>query len=198
MGTRSLIAVQLDGEYKIAQYSQWDGYPEGNGIKCLHFLRDEMNEQTFRDSLSKLRWIDRERLNQIFYDYGGSEDGFIAVNKADKFYQAFPEFSRNTGTNILKMVQDATITTNCLQNSIEFAASSLWCEYAWVIDLDKRTFEAYEGYNKTELTEQDRFYFLRDCEDDEFHGVKLFHSWSLDDLPTDQDFLKVFEVNEDE
>ena len=29
MGTRHLIAVQLDGEYKIAQYGQWDGYPEG-------------------------------------------------------------------------------------------------------------------------------------------------------------------------
>ena len=40
MGTRHLIAVQLDGEYKIAQYGQWDGYPDGKGIDVLHFLTD--------------------------------------------------------------------------------------------------------------------------------------------------------------
>jgi hypothetical protein len=31
MGTRNLIAVFFDGEYRVAQYSQWDGYPEGQG-----------------------------------------------------------------------------------------------------------------------------------------------------------------------
>lgn len=31
MGTRNLTAVYLDGQYKVAQYGQWDGYPEGRG-----------------------------------------------------------------------------------------------------------------------------------------------------------------------
>lgn len=31
MGTRNLTAVYLDGEYKIAQYGQWDGYPKDKG-----------------------------------------------------------------------------------------------------------------------------------------------------------------------
>lgn len=31
MGTRNLTAVYIDGEYKVAQYGQWDGYPEGPG-----------------------------------------------------------------------------------------------------------------------------------------------------------------------
>lgn len=31
MGTRNLTAVYLDGQYKVAQYGQWDGYPEGQG-----------------------------------------------------------------------------------------------------------------------------------------------------------------------
>ena len=26
MGTRNLTAVFMDGEYKVAQYGQWDGY----------------------------------------------------------------------------------------------------------------------------------------------------------------------------
>lgn len=32
MGTRHLIAVQIDGAYKIAQYGQWDGNPACTGI----------------------------------------------------------------------------------------------------------------------------------------------------------------------
>ena len=27
MGTRNLTCVFKDGEYKVAQYGQWDGYP---------------------------------------------------------------------------------------------------------------------------------------------------------------------------
>ena len=39
MGTRHLTAVHVDGEYKIAQYGQWDGYPEGQGMTALTFAR---------------------------------------------------------------------------------------------------------------------------------------------------------------
>ena len=28
MGTRNLTVVYLDGQYKVAQYGQWDGYPK--------------------------------------------------------------------------------------------------------------------------------------------------------------------------
>jgi len=28
MGTRNLTCVMKDGQYKVAQYGQWDGYPE--------------------------------------------------------------------------------------------------------------------------------------------------------------------------
>jgi hypothetical protein len=38
MGTRNLVAVQIDGQYKIAQYGQWDGYHSGKGLEVLEFL----------------------------------------------------------------------------------------------------------------------------------------------------------------
>jgi hypothetical protein len=37
MGTRHLIAVQLGGEYRVAQYGQWDGYPDSAGIDVLFY-----------------------------------------------------------------------------------------------------------------------------------------------------------------
>lgn len=44
MGTRHLIAAKVDGEYKLAQYGQWDGYPEGQGVAVLDFL---VNKEDF-------------------------------------------------------------------------------------------------------------------------------------------------------
>ena len=182
MGTTSLISVYMDGEYKIAQYSQWDGYPNGQGWFCLRFLQNEMVEHKFREQLRKLRMIQTdEQLN--------------AVKSTYKEGTSFPEFSRDTGSDILKMVQDGKTTSGCVANNIGFAAS-VGCEWAWVIDLDKRTFEGYEGYNKVPLGSEDRFFFLKDQCENGFHPMKMVASWSLSELPDKDDFLNAFEKDE--
>lgn len=40
MGTRNLTCVVVDGEMKVAQYGQWDGYPEGQGATCCEFIQE--------------------------------------------------------------------------------------------------------------------------------------------------------------
>lgn len=45
-----------------------------------------------------------------------------------------------------------------LVNSEEFAADSLFCEWAYVIDLDKNTFEVYQGFNKKPIDKTERFF----------------------------------------
>lgn len=83
-----------------------------------------------------------------------------------------------------------------LSNRINFAANSLFCEYGWVIDLDKNTFEGYEGFNREALTENERFYFLSDKAEDGYMPVKLVAEWQLDNLPTLDEMCAPF--NEDE
>ena len=62
MGTRHLICVVKDNEYKLAQYGQWDGYPEGQGVNILRFLRDfdrdvfEKNETMHPSGMTMERW----------------------------------------------------------------------------------------------------------------------------------------------
>lgn len=187
MGTRSLIAVQLDGEYKIAQYSQWDGYPDGQGMTCLNFLREEMVEQKFRDQLRKLRMVhtneELKALQSIYSDV-----------------KVIPEFDRDTGADILKIVQDGKTVTGCVANNIGFAAcvACFGCEYVWVIDLDQRMFEAYYGYNRIPLNESARFYFLKDEVDEEgYYPARMVAAWSLNDLPTKEEFLDTFREDDD-
>ena len=190
MGTRHLIAVQLDGEYKIAQYGQWDGYPEGQGMTTLHFLRS-MDEDKFKSALRNSSFISDDELMALWKQYGADDDGMVSLSDADRMKKDHPEYSRDTSADILQMVQEHPEGMK-LHNQTGFAANGLFCEWAWVIDLDKRTFEGYRGFGSEPLTEQDRFYFLRDLEQNGYGGVKLAAEWSLDRLPTDEDFLSAF------
>ena len=188
MGTRSLIAVCLDGEYKVAQYCQWDGYPEGQGMECLRFLRNDFVEHKFRENLKKLKMVktDEERnALSVLYENNWPD-----------------EFSRDTGAKILKMVQDGEVKSGFLVDNIQFAGQ-FDCEWAWVIDLDLRTFEAFEGFNKKPLSPFERFYYLGKCPenkylDNEYFPVRTVKKWSLIDLPSEKEFLKAFEKDEDE
>ena len=205
MGTRNLTIVYMDGEYRVAQYGQWDGYPEGQGLTCLQFLRDRMNEKDFRDALSHIKYIDTEKLRKILIDYGMDADGSIPVKDADRFRQTFPEFSRDTGAEILSMIQNNKNTSNCLEDCLTFAAYSLFCEWAYVVDFDHRTFEVFQGFNKTPLEENERFYFLSNKADPDpapfgarYYPVRLAATFDLDNLPEDEEFLDVFRDDEEE
>lgn len=164
-------------------------------MTCLHFLRDKMIEKDFKDNLLKLRFADDEKLKALAKEFGASEDGTIRMDDYDRFKRAYPELHRDTGAEILEMIQDGR--ARILQSDINFAADGLFCEWAWVIDFDKRTFEAYVGYKHEPLTEKDRFYFLRDMEENGYSGVHIVHEWDLDNLPSDEDFIAVFRNDDD-
>lgn len=201
MGTRSLIAVYAGGKYCVAQYSQWDGYPEGQGLGVLQFLRGKMDKPVFLKELAKLRWIEEEELRKLMDRFGRDEDGYMKWQDYDNFSAIFPEFSRDTGAEILEMVQGGNVLSGMLENSLEFAADSLLCEWAYVVDFDHGVLEVYRGFNKVPLGPSDRFYWLEDkggrCG---YHPVRLAASFKLDELKdlTDESFVAEFLDAEDE
>jgi len=196
MGTRNLICVFLDGEYKVAQYSQFDGYPEGNGLDCLHFLNhlyDEKCPPELYEMFRNLSWFTQEELDEIYGLLGVDESGWLTTDQSKRLRKYHPELSRDTGAAILPLIFKTNGNIK-LVNNVDFAASDD-CEWAWVIDFDKDTFEAYEGYNKWPLTPEDRFYSDHDKEKHRYYGVKLVKSWPLPGvghLPSDEEFLAAF------
>lgn len=181
MGTRNLTMVYMDNEYKIAQYGQFDGYPEGAGCLILNFLRG-VKLDYFKEKVKNIQEFTKEELARI--------DTYIKMNVMPEWKSMYPTLDRDLGCKIL-----SEITFNGqkrIEKDLKFAADSLYCEWAYVIDLDKNTFEVYKGFNKEKLTEEDRFYFLMK-EDAEYYPVKLVKTYDLNNLPSEEEFLKDFE-----
>lgn len=186
MGTRHLTMVIHNRETKVAQYGQWDGYPRGQGIVVLNFLKS-CDINVFKDKLQFCQFIDNNKRKQQeienFIQSIGSKDGYMTMEQSKLYEKKYPGLSRNTGASIFEIIYNhKTKKSICLNNSEDFAGDSLFCEWAYVIDLDKNVLEVYKGFNKEPLTIEDRFYKFTDPNSD-YHPIKLIASYDLNNLP---------------
>lgn len=196
MGTRNLTMVIYNNETKIAQYGQWDGYPSGQGSTVLTFLneisKDEKAMNKFKSNLDRCKFIEnskrKEKEMENFMKSIGVTNGWMNGEQAAKYHKKYPYLTRDNGADILNMIyNDDTDESLWLNNSEEFAGDSLFCEWAYIIDLDKNKFEVYEGFNTSPLTINDRFYNLsengRDGLDQKYYPIRIIKSYDLDNLP---------------
>lgn len=172
MGTRNLTMVVSGGQTKVAQYGQFDGYPSGQGSKALLFLR-KADMAKFKEKIEKIRFLTKEEIEKL---------------EGTDWETSHPQLNRDHAAEILEMIYEGNITT--LSNSESFAGESLFCEWAYVIDLDKNTFEVYQGFNKTPLSENERFFNTPlSSINDEYFQVKHLVTFNLDSLPTVDQFI---------
>ena len=69
MGTRNLtMVIDQEGQKKVAQYGQWDGYPGGVGAGVLNFLKNDELLQKFKENLRKVRFLDEEGKDKAFIE----------------------------------------------------------------------------------------------------------------------------------
>ncbi len=184
MGTRNLTCVVANGEYKVAQYGQWDGYPTGQGNCVVTFLRTTYNADRFRTQINKIKHLTNDEVKARWTEAGAPDDdnGFVSWEIATKFGEMFPQLSRDCGAEVLEYIQGAEQPEVRLE--IEFAADSLFCEFAYVVNLDTNELEVFKGFSKTPTTPEDRFHFLA-AEGGSKRGywpVKLLKKYRFDEL----------------
>lgn len=194
MGTRHLIAVVVDGEYKVAQYGQWDGYPSGQGASLLEKLSN-INIDTFRDNVRELTYISEEEYQKA-WEMAGAEPNATSVTLqiADKFEDMYPHLSRNCGSHIIDHIYKWGGQIK-VQNSLDFASDSLFCEYGYVIDLDKNTFEVYQGFIEAPHTGErfSDFPLMNNNVSDQYYPIKHMYTFDLVNLPTEEEFLTILD-----
>lgn len=193
MGTRNLIIVIKNQEVKIAQYGNSSGYPEVVGLDILNFISIERNLTELTNRLSKICFMheDDEKLYRSLENkmYEGNLEEMKKAN--EEISEKFPLVVMDFGGKFLKEIIICDYEKILLKNSINFAKNSLYCEWAYVIDLDKDIFEVYKGSNLLNLSENERFFFLQD-KTEKYKPVKLIKSYDFKNLPNQLEFVEEF------
>lgn len=146
-----------NGQTKIAQYSQWDGYPSGQGGEILKFLR-QVGLAKLEANLPRCRFITDEEAEQADRD-------IEAGTKTMKAH--FPLLSRDHGAKVLEMIASDTGTEPLLlQDHSNFLKDGLFCEWAYLLDLDAETLTVYKG------------------------GPNVVQTYSIRDLPVNGDLME--------
>lgn len=155
MGTRHRQAViAKNGELKIQQYGQWDGYPSGQGTDILQYLR-EGDLKKYQKNLNKLNQITDAQVEEVESD--------------ENWPETYPFLSRDCGSKIHKMVEEGTVPFVVHTPEDECVK---WCAGFYTIDFKNGVFiSEYGGITK---------------------------AYSLDNLPTDEEYLKDTEPPDEE
>ena len=103
----------------------------------------------------------------------------------------YPYFSRDIGGDILYMIQDSKDDVITLQDSTDFASDGLFCEWAYVIDLDNMKLEVYNGFHKKVIKDVRQRFESNINNDNEYKSVQLLHTFDINNLPKKRDFIKL-------
>jgi len=181
MGTRGAWGFVLNGSERLT-YNHFDSYPSGLGIDLLAWARqadwDKVREQV---------------MNMTIVD----EDGTPTEDEREQVAE-YTDTHVSTGSDwysALRHTQgdpEKTLRSGFMTDGSAFPLDSLFCEYAYVFNLDDGTFEVYQGFQKTRPTcgrwagrptpEEER--------EPEYKAVRLWEVWPLHDLPTQEQFTE--------
>jgi hypothetical protein len=186
MGTRNLTCIYADGEYRVAQYGQWDGYPSAAGVDILEFLRDADLDVLKQKALACTE-IDDEEHKSMWIECGASPDSdWVSVDISHRFKEKHPHLHRDMGYGIVRYVyENAPLQVD---KALDFASDGLFCEYAYVVDLDQNTFEVYIGGEY--LKPGQHLFDQKGCD------VGLMERFSLLHLPSNDEFLQTLREEE--
>lgn len=149
MGTRNLTKVIKDGEIVVAQYGQWDGYPTGQGATGFFAVSNEDVMTRLEANLGLIYYPSQDEMEKLVAPYlDGTMEGFMSYESGKRFGEAYPSLTRDTCTEILYVIADATERVP-IRLDIEFENDDTFCEGVYEVNFDTQTYRSW--YNGTEV-----------------------------------------------
>ena len=180
MGTRGAWGFVSNGTEYLT-YNHYDSYPEALGTDILCFMRGQTGDlDGLRNRVEALQSVDAQA--------EPSEDERVKL--AD-----FADTGVSTGKDWYSLLRETqgnpelTLAAGYMpEGGGDFARNnSLFCEWAYVVDLDAGFFEVYKGF-QTEPHTEGRF---ADGEPRKgYYPCKMIAAYSIHELPTDEQFLE--------
>lgn len=184
MGTRGVLGFRLNGQDKVT-YNHFDSYPEHLGTTMVNFAKQVAEDiESYKVRVERLTLVDEN--DPVDEDVLAQARALDLVNK-------------NVGNQsdadwycVLRGAQgqpETYLILGVMPDWAGFLKDSLFCEYAYIINLDDETLEFYKGFN-TEPNQEGR-YAKSDGEkpyqdaDYRYYGVRLVGTAPLDAIPND-------------
>lgn len=179
MGTRNLtMVIDQNGNKKVAQYGQWDGYPSGVGKNVLEFVKNKELLDKLKTKLSVCRFLDYEKDKEFIESYqkNAPEWSNDPDNRTAEQIRWFDTYiTRNLSEEVLTNIANSEDSEILLRDSEESGKGDGWVEWSYVIDLQKNELLVY-----THIDEP------------------IIAKWSLSELPEEKEFIKKLEYQEEE
>jgi hypothetical protein len=182
MSTRGFLGFVADKRETIT-YVHYDAYPSALGADVLKWARAVTDWDTVRQQAANLVHIDGdvmptpeqcEALAQ--YAKGGAEP---ESEPGEEWYRLLYGTFGDPA---------ATLAAGHAPHAPDWPGDSVWCEWGYLIDLDERRFEVYQGFQTA--PHSGRFADRATNPRSGYHAVKLLAAWPLDALPDADEFMR--------
>lgn len=176
------MGVRLNGRDRIT-YNHFDSYPDGLGTDIVEDIRTMLRQHSLdwvKEKVEALRMIDQN-----------SKPDALAVLKLSQYAdRGVRDGSLDDWYVLMRNVQGKlydTLKVGYMIDSGAFMADSLFCEWAYIVNLDDMTFEVYCGFQE-QPHQQGRYAGLSMPEqyakgEDKYYPVALVKSYPLLDIP---------------
>lgn len=156
MGTRGLVGWVVDGEVKVS-YNHWDSYPSYLGDRVFAYVQERI------DTVET--WKQRVRDVVLLHDEDApATDELIEKARALGLIDTEVGAPRTPGQRpdlyqCLRGAQgrlDLYEEVGYMVDSVQFAQDSVFCEWAWLVNLDEGVVEVFVGF-QSEAHDRGRF-----------------------------------------
>ena len=173
MGTRGAYGFRIGGADKVT-YNHFDSYPDGLGLDIVRFIQETDSAELVGIALET---------ELVDLDSTPTAEQIAKCRNAGTVNLGVSEQSEDDWYCLLRGAQGELGTLREAPYMIEgasFLADSLFCEWAYIINLDAGTLEIYKGFNKNPLA-AGRYAETED-ERDGYCGVALISTVRLDSV----------------
>lgn len=183
MGTNGLYGIRKNGIDKCT-YNHFDSYPDCLGKKIVEFCNNNIeNLEKFFDNIELVSENECPTDKQIeFCKASGYADLSVSTQNVDDWYCLLRNMQGNFEAYQMCIDNDNKIY---MTDDIDFIKNSLFCEYAYIINLDDNVLEYYMGFQHSPQ-ENNRYgtekYDFVNRPEFEYYPCKLSLTFPLNEL----------------
>ena len=147
MSTRGCFGVRIDGK-DFLTYNHSDSYPEWLGIQIVESLR-EMDVREMQVLAKKLQLVEAENHPTL------QEYSRVCIALGKKFEEEESIELPEPGSDWYTILHDfqgdlnGILELGVMMDYVGFLNDSLFCEWAYIVNLDECVLEVYQGYQSS-------------------------------------------------